>query len=42
MLALGVTREKLREVFGGNYLPKLERLLEDRTKTIEHKETPNE
>jgi phage terminase small subunit len=42
MLALGVTKEKLRDVFGGNYLPKLERMLEDRTKTIEHKESPHE
>jgi hypothetical protein len=42
MLALGVTKEKLREVFGGNYLPKLERLLEERTKTIEYKGTPDE
>ena len=38
MLELGVTREKLREVFGGNYLPKLERMLEDKTKQIEHKD----
>jgi hypothetical protein len=42
MLALGVARDKLREVFGGNYLPRLERMLEERTKTIERKETPSE
>ena len=37
MLALGVTKEKMRDLFGGNYLPKLEQmLLEDKSKTIEH------
>jgi hypothetical protein len=37
MLALGVSKDKMREIFGGNYVPRLEQmLLEDKSKTIEH------
>jgi hypothetical protein len=35
MLALGVSRDKLRDVFGGNMLPRLERKLSDKAKVID-------
>jgi len=37
MIELGVSREKMREVFGGNTIPKLERRLAEEAKVIEGK-----
>jgi phage terminase small subunit len=44
MVELGVSREKLRDLFGGNLLPRLQQRLEAQMKTIEAKvgESPSE